>query len=160
MPDPETRTIQLSSKSDLPQAAAELLSFIGQKTIILFEGEMAAGKTTFIKAICAQKGVTEPVSSPSFSLVNEYEDGDGELIYHFDFYRIEHQEEALDIGALEYFSSGNLCLIEWPSKVPDLLPLERVEVSLEHGETEEARIISLRVYDGGNDRAEGQEHRV
>ncbi|KAA3439447.1 tRNA (adenosine(37)-N6)-threonylcarbamoyltransferase complex ATPase subunit type 1 TsaE [Rufibacter hautae] len=153
MPEPVARqkTINILTKADLPQAAAELLSFIGQKKIILFEGDMAAGKTTFIKAICAQKGVREPVSSPTFSLVNEYEAADGELIYHFDFYRIENQAEALDIGALEYFSSGHLCLIEWPSKVTDLLPPEGVEVTIATGEAEEARIISLRVYDGGND---------
>ncbi len=112
---------------------------------------MAAGKTTFIKAICAQKGVREPVSSPTFSLVNEYEAADGELIYHFDFYRIENEAEALDIGALEYFSSGHLCLIEWPSKVTDLLPQEGIEVTIATGEAEEARIISLSVYDGGID---------
>ncbi|WP_181305662.1 tRNA (adenosine(37)-N6)-threonylcarbamoyltransferase complex ATPase subunit type 1 TsaE [Rufibacter sp. XAAS-G3-1] len=147
MPEPEARqqTLSIATKADLPQAAAELLSFIGQKKIILFEGEMAAGKTTFIKAICAQKGVQEPVSSPTFSLVNEYETEDGELIYHFDFYRVENQAEALDMGALEYFSSGNLCLIEWPSKVAGLLPTDAVEVSIETGEAEEARIISMRV---------------
>ncbi|WP_048921314.1 tRNA (adenosine(37)-N6)-threonylcarbamoyltransferase complex ATPase subunit type 1 TsaE [Rufibacter radiotolerans] len=153
MPDPGARqhTIQISSKQDLPFAANELLSFIGQKNIILFEGEMAAGKTTFIKAICAQKGVQEPVSSPTFSLVNEYEGAGGELIYHFDFYRIDNEAEALDMGVLEYFSSGHLCLIEWPSKVAGLLPDEGVEVSIENGEAEEARIISMRVYDGGHD---------
>ena len=112
---------------------------------------MAAGKTTFIKAICAQKGVREPVSSPTFSLVNEYEGEKGELIYHFDFYRIENEAEALDMGVLEYFGSGHLCLIEWPSKVAGLLPDEGVEVSIETGETEEARTISMRVYDGGHD---------
>ncbi|WP_205502649.1 tRNA (adenosine(37)-N6)-threonylcarbamoyltransferase complex ATPase subunit type 1 TsaE [Rufibacter psychrotolerans] len=159
MPDQRAlqHTIQITSKADLPRAAAEFLAFIGQKKIILFEGEMAAGKTTFIKEICAQKGVREPVSSPTFSLVNEYEATGGELIYHFDFYRVENQAEALDIGALEYFESGNLCLIEWPSKVADLLPQEGVEVRIETGETEEARIISLRVYDGGID---GEERRV
>ncbi len=106
---------------------------------------MAAGKTTFIKAICAQLGVEEPVSSPTFSLVNEYEAARGELIYHFDFYRIESEAEALDMGALEYFSSGNLCLIEWPSKVAGLLPPDAVEVSIETGEADEARTITLRV---------------
>ncbi|WP_210487581.1 tRNA (adenosine(37)-N6)-threonylcarbamoyltransferase complex ATPase subunit type 1 TsaE [Rufibacter aurantiacus] len=153
MPEPAARqkTINILTKADLPRAAAELLSFIGQKKIILFEGDMAAGKTTFIKAICAQKGVREPVSSPTFSLVNEYEAADGELIYHFDFYRIENEAEALDIGALEYFSSGHLCLIEWPSKVTDLLPQEGIEVTIATGEAEEARIISLSVYDGGID---------
>ncbi|MBC3539903.1 tRNA (adenosine(37)-N6)-threonylcarbamoyltransferase complex ATPase subunit type 1 TsaE [Rufibacter sediminis] len=153
MPEPEARqhTIRIFTKADLPRAAVELLSFIKQKKIILFEGEMAAGKTTFIKAICAQLGVQEPVSSPTFSLVNEYETDGGELIYHFDFYRVENQAEALDMGVLEYFSSGHLCLIEWPSKVADLLPEEGVEVSIETGEAEEARIISMSVYDGGID---------
>lgn len=142
------RTLHLSSKADLPHAAADFLSFIGQKKIILFEGEMAAGKTTFIKAICAALGVEEPVSSPTFALVNEYEAGNRELIYHFDFYRIDEPAEALEIGALEYFGSGNLCLIEWPSKVADLLPEDCVEVAIEAGEEEEARIISIRVYGG------------
>ncbi|MBA9075440.1 tRNA (adenosine(37)-N6)-threonylcarbamoyltransferase complex ATPase subunit type 1 TsaE [Rufibacter quisquiliarum] len=153
MPDQEARTkvIQVSAKADLPQAAAEFLSFIKQKKIILFEGGMAAGKTTFIKAICAQLGVEEPVSSPTFSLVNEYEAARGELIYHFDFYRVENEAEALDMGALEYFDSGNLCLVEWPSKVAGLLPPDAVEVSIETGATEEARIITLRIYDGGTD---------
>lgn len=148
--------LALTTKADLPRAAADFLSFIGEKKVILFEGEMAAGKTTFIKAICEALGVEEPVSSPTFALVNEYEGANRELIYHFDFYRIENSAEALDMGALEYFGSGNLCLIEWPSKVADLLPEDRVEVTLEHGDTEEARTITMSVY-GGND---GEDQRV
>ncbi len=145
----------LSSKADLPQAAADFLSFIGEKKVVLLEGEMAAGKTTFVKAVCAALGVMEPVSSPTFALVNEYETPTRELVYHFDFYRIEDIGEALDMGALEYFDSGRLCLIEWPSKVADLLPADRVTVTIEPGpEREEARIITMIAY-GGNDGAEG-----
>lgn len=152
MPDPlvQERTLQISSKAELPQAAADFLAFIGQKRIILFEGEMAAGKTTFIKAICAAKGVQEHVSSPTFALVNEYEAARGEVIYHFDFYRIDDPAEALDIGVLEYFYSDNLCLIEWPSKIENLLPEEGVIVSIAPGPQDEARTIQMRVY-GGND---------
>jgi tRNA threonylcarbamoyladenosine biosynthesis protein TsaE len=157
MPEPlQEKIIQISSKTELPFAADEFLAFIGQKKVILFEGEMAAGKTTFIKAICAKLGVEEHVNSPTFALVNEYATANGELIYHFDFYRIDTVAEALDMGALEYFSSGNLCLVEWPSKVSEILPDEVVEVCLETGETEEARIISMRLY-GGYDR---KDHRV
>ncbi len=150
------KIIRISSKAELPRAADELLAFIGQKKVILFEGEMAAGKTTFIKAICERLGVKESVSSPTFALVNEYATTHGELVYHFDFYRIDSEAEALDMGALEYFSSGNLCLVEWPSKVAGILPDEVVEVTLETGETDEARIISISA-NGGHD---GEDHRV
>lgn len=99
-----------------------LLQEAESEPIILFEGPMGAGKTTLIKELCRQLGVEENVSSPTFALVNEYEGRSGKLIYHFDFYRIDDEREALDIGAPEYFESGNLCLIEWSSLIPNLLP--------------------------------------
>ena len=137
------KTISLHSLADLPQAAREVLDFAKGENILLFEGEMAAGKTTLIKEICRQAGVTEPVSSPTYSLVNEYISQQGETIYHFDFYRIRHEAEALDIGVTEYLDSGCLCLIEWPANIAGLLPDGFVEVSIDKGEGE-ARAITLK----------------
>ena len=90
--------------------------------VILFNGEMGAGKTTFIKALCQNLGVENPTSSPTFSLVNEYETSSDELVYHFDMYRLKNQSEALDMGIDEYLYSGNWCFIEWADKIPDLIP--------------------------------------
>lgn len=114
----------------LPAAAAQVRDALRGHSIVCFEGEMGAGKTTFIKALCASLGVREEVSSPTFSLVNEYRDAHDQPIYHFDFYRLNHPGEAEDIGALEYFDSGYLCLIEWPSCIEALLPPERLLVTL------------------------------
>ncbi len=91
---------------------------------------MGAGKTTFIKAFCEALNVEDTVSSPTFSIVNEYRYPNG-IIYHFDFYRLKNQAEALDIGLEEYFDSGEYCLIEWPEKIPNLLPENYLEISLE-----------------------------
>lgn len=137
------KMIPLHSLADLPQAAREVLDFAKGENILLFQGEMAAGKTTLIKEICRQAGVTEPVSSPTYSLVNEYLSQQGETIYHFDFYRIHHEAEAQDIGVTEYLDSGCLCLIEWPANIAGLLPDGFVEVSIEKGEGE-ARAITLK----------------
>ncbi|MDQ4141149.1 MAG: tRNA (adenosine(37)-N6)-threonylcarbamoyltransferase complex ATPase subunit type 1 TsaE [Bacteroidota bacterium] len=141
--EPDSYVLNVKSKEDLPWAATELIRFATNEKIWLFEGEMAAGKTTFIKAICAAKGVTDAVSSPTYSLVNEYETAEGERLYHFDFYRINNEEEALDMGVLDYFDSGSLCLIEWPSKIKSLLPETYLIVNLEV-EAGEARIITLK----------------
>ncbi len=107
-----------------------LLKQARQKSVILFEGPMGAGKTTLIKEVCRQLGVKENVSSPTFALANEYEASEGKLIYHFDFYRIKDEREALNIGALEYFDSGKMCLIEWPSMILNLLPQHYLLVNL------------------------------
>lgn len=107
--------ISVNSLLDLEEAAKRLLDFSGAQKMFVFYGDMGAGKTTFIKALCAQLGVKETVSSPTFSIVNEYE-GDGHRIYHFDFYRIKSIQEAYDIGYEEYFYSGDICLIEWPRR--------------------------------------------
>ena len=115
--------------SDLPAIAQQLLSFAGNKRIFLFHGDMGAGKTTLIKALCAELGVDTPVSSPTFAIVNEYE-GAQNRIYHFDFYRLKTQTEALDMGCEEYFYSGDYCFIEWPDKIPDMLPPHYVSVTI------------------------------
>lgn len=120
------------------QAAAQWLISHGQKVPVwLFEGEMGAGKTTLIKAICKKMQVQNTVQSPTFSIVNEYFTANGETIYHFDCYRLKNETEAMDIGIEEYFDSGNYCFVEWPSKIPNLLPDQYLIVSIEIlGETE------------------------
>lgn len=92
------------------------------KKVILFNGDMGAGKTTFIKTLCKTLGVEDATSSPTFSLVNEYQAYDNQLVYHFDVYRLKSQAEALDMGIDEYLYSGNWCFIEWAEKIPDLIP--------------------------------------
>lgn len=115
--------IHIPTLESLPQAAKEFAAALDDRTVIAFRGAMGAGKTTFIAALCRQLGVAEPVSSPTFAIINEYRsDSSAELIYHFDFYRMEKPEEAEDIGAPDYFDSGALCLIEWPEKITGLLP--------------------------------------
>ncbi len=102
--------------------------------VYCFYGKMGAGKTTFIKAICEEMGVQETVNSPTFSIVNEYEAKDGEIIYHFDCYRINKVQEALDLGAEEYLYSGNYCFIEWPENINAILPDNAVSVGIEEVE--------------------------
>lgn len=118
-----------TSLSDLPAIAQQLLNFAGTTRVFLFNGDMGAGKTTFIKAICTALGVTDQATSPTFSIVNEYVAGD-KKVYHFDFYRLKNQTEALDMGCEEYFYSGNYCFIEWPSQIPDLLPQHYVNINI------------------------------
>ncbi|MBQ1752863.1 MAG: tRNA (adenosine(37)-N6)-threonylcarbamoyltransferase complex ATPase subunit type 1 TsaE [Paludibacteraceae bacterium] len=112
-------------------AAAEFLKELGDRKIVAFYGSMGAGKTTFIKAICDVLGVTDTVNSPTFAIVNEYLAASGSSIYHFDFYRIKKIEEAYDFGYEDYFYSGNLCLIEWPELIEELLPEDTVRVKIE-----------------------------
>lgn len=123
--------IHFSSLPELPSVAAQVVHFAGQQKVWIFEGEMGAGKTTLIKAVCQFLGVTDNVSSPTFSIVNEYATAEDETIYHFDFYRIKEEAEAIDIGVDEYFYSGNLCLIEWPSKISNLLPEEYLIINIQ-----------------------------
>jgi tRNA threonylcarbamoyladenosine biosynthesis protein TsaE len=128
--------MKVHSVGELPSAAKELLSLCGDRRVIAFYGAMGAGKTTFIKAICEVLGVSENVSSPTFALVNEYRDDKGEPVFHFDFYRIKDEKEAIDIGVDEYFYSGHYCFIEWPEKVLNLLPDDCVKVFINlEGET-------------------------
>ncbi|MDN5211983.1 tRNA (adenosine(37)-N6)-threonylcarbamoyltransferase complex ATPase subunit type 1 TsaE [Fulvivirgaceae bacterium BMA12] len=113
---------------DLPNASKNIIAFAQDYKIWLFEGEMGAGKTTLIKALCEALGVVDEVSSPTFALVNEYVNREQATFYHFDFYRIEHEEEAMDIGVDEYFYSGHLCFVEWPGKIPSLIPDEFLRI--------------------------------
>jgi len=123
--------IHIPDLAALPAAAAQVRDTIQGHSIVCFEGEMGAGKTTFIKALCETLGVpAADVSSPTFALVNEYRDACNQPIYHFDFYRLNNPGEAEDIGALEYFDSGYLCLIEWPSRIAPLLPSNRLLIRL------------------------------
>lgn len=133
--------ITLNSINELAAAAQTLLEFAGQQKIFLFYGHMGAGKTTFIKAICKSLGVTEAVSSPTFAIVNEYP-APASTIFHFDFYRLKDQHEALDLGYEEYFYSGNYCFIEWPEKIPNLLPEHYIEIKIE-ATGQQKRLISI-----------------
>ena len=121
--------IQIASLEDLDRAAKEFLKAIGNATLVAFYAPMGAGKTTFTTAVCKALGVQEDaISSPTFAIVNEYRGGAGQPIYHFDFYRIERPEEALDIGLYDYLDSGDLCLMEWPENIDALLPEETLKV--------------------------------
>ena len=123
--------IQIAGLEDLDRAAREFLEAIGNNTLIAFYAPMGAGKTTFTTAICKVLGVKEDaISSPTFAIVNEYRSGNGEPVYHFDFYRIERPEEALDIGLYDYLDSGCLCLMEWPENIEGLLPEETLKVNI------------------------------
>ncbi|MBC5993344.1 tRNA (adenosine(37)-N6)-threonylcarbamoyltransferase complex ATPase subunit type 1 TsaE [Pontibacter sp. SD6] len=133
----------MSSLADLPAAASVLIEEAKNEPIILFEGPMGAGKTTLIKEVCRQLGVKDNVSSPTFSLVNEYAGADGKLIYHFDFYRLNEEREALDIGALEYFDSGRVCLIEWPSMIQNILPEHYLLVTLQPDAEGQVRTMTI-----------------
>jgi tRNA threonylcarbamoyladenosine biosynthesis protein TsaE len=115
---------------ELADTAQNLLDFASDQKIFLFYGDMGAGKTTFIKALCERVGVQDEVTSPTFSIVNEYF-GTSAKVYHFDFYRLKNQNEALDMGYEEYFYSGNYCFIEWPEKISDLLPEHYVKVNIQ-----------------------------
>lgn len=114
----------------LPEVARDIVSELGDKKIILFHGEMGSGKTTLIKEICHALGVKDNMSSPTFSLVNEYK-GEKGIIYHFDLYRVKNPEECLDIGMEEYLYSGNYCFIEWPDVAKQIIPEDAAKVFIE-----------------------------
>ncbi len=120
-------TLSIKNTDELLDAAKKLLEI--DSKIVLFYGDMGAGKTTFIKSICRVLGVADTVSSPTFSIVNEYESPQGP-VFHFDFYRLKNETEALDLGYEEYLYSGNYCFIEWPEKIPHLLPDHALKVQL------------------------------
>lgn len=134
-------TIRVLSESGLDAAAREFLDAAAGRRHIAFIGPMGAGKTTFISALCRAAGVTDDVSSPTFSIINEYRDAAGGPVYHFDFYRIGTPEEALDLGLDEYFSSGALCLMEWPENVAAFLPDDTLAVRISP-EADGARVIT------------------
>ena len=124
-------TIQINSLDSIRESAKAFLAAMDDRTVFAFHGQMGAGKTTFIKAICEELGVEDVINSPTFAIINEYRsETTGELIYHFDFYRINKLSEAEDIGTEDYFYSGALCFIEWPEKIEDLLPGDVVEVTI------------------------------
>ena len=133
--------IVVNCVSELELAATSLLELINDNNIICFYGEMGVGKTTFIKEICKKLGVEDVVSSPTFSIINEYLTENNESVYHFDFYRIEKEEEAFDIGYEEYFYQGNLCLIEWPEKISLIIPENIIKVQITR--SDEQRIIEI-----------------
>lgn len=121
--------IKTESLSDLNDAAQKILSFAKKERIFVFYGEMGAGKTTLINTLCEILEVEDQTSSPTFSIVNEYQSAKG-TIYHFDFYRIKNQAEAFDLGYEDYFYSGDYCFIEWPEKIPDLLPEHYIRIDI------------------------------
>ena len=133
--------IVVNCVSELELAATSLLELINDNNIICFHGEMGVGKTTFIKEICKKLGVEDVVSSPTFSIINEYLTENNESVYHFDFYRIEKEEEVFDIGYEEYFYQGNLCLIEWPEKISSIIPENIIKVQITR--SDEQRIIEI-----------------
>jgi tRNA threonylcarbamoyladenosine biosynthesis protein TsaE len=134
------------SVDEVEKAAAFVQKHASDLKVWLFEGEMGAGKTTLVKAICKAFGVEDTVSSPTFSIVNEYRNADDEIFYHFDFYRIKDEYEAMDIGCEEYFYSGNFCFIEWPSQIPSLIPQQHMVVQI-HLQSDNSRRIDLIIHD-------------
>jgi len=129
--------IIIKDKSHIHQAAAKFLKLAGQGRIFAFYGQMGAGKTTIIKAICTALGATDIVTSPTFTLVNEYKTTSGRSIYHIDFYRIKKAEEVFDFGIEEYFDSDSYCFLEWPELIENFLPPETVKVRITVGSNEE-----------------------
>lgn len=123
--------IKIDSLDNIHAAAREFVKNMGEGNVYAFYGKMGAGKTTFIKAICEELGVDDVITSPTFSIVNEYRsETTGELIYHFDFYRIKKLEEVYDMGYEDYFYSGALCFLEWPELIEELLPGSAVKVTI------------------------------
>lgn len=122
--------IEVKGVGELESASQQILGFAGDEKIFMFYGQMGAGKTTLIKSLCAYLGTQDKTSSPTFSIVNEYSLAKGS-IFHFDFYRLKNQTEALDFGYEDYFYSGNYCFIEWPEKIPDLWPDSFIEIKIE-----------------------------
>ncbi len=123
-------SLKIDNLTELPVVAKELIQAFGSKKVIAFKGEMGAGKTTLIKAICEELGVKQTISSPTFSIVNEYLSSSGKKIYHFDFYRINKISEAYDMGYEEYFYSDAYCFVEWPEKIEELMPQDVLTVNI------------------------------
>ncbi len=133
--------ITIKDKKHLPDASEKFLKLFGQKRIFAFHGSMGAGKTTIIKAICKALGAIDIVSSPTFTLVNEYRTTRGETIYHIDFYRIRKQEEVFDFGIEEYLDGVSYCFMEWPELIEDILPPETINVRISVDENEERTLL-------------------
>lgn len=123
--------IRINSLDTIHEAAKDFIKGMGDGKVFAFYGKMGAGKTTFIKALCEVLEVKDVITSPTFAIINEYTDGNNNPIYHFDFYRIKKLEEVYDMGYEDYFYSGNLCLLEWPELVEDVLPENVIKVTIE-----------------------------
>jgi tRNA threonylcarbamoyladenosine biosynthesis protein TsaE len=136
---------EVNQLADLENVVTAMLVFAKQSKIFAFYGSMGAGKTTLIKQFCRRMLVTDEVNSPTFSIVNEYVTTENESIFHFDFYRIHKPEEAYDIGYENYFYGGNLCLVEWPEKIEQLLPDNYVKVSIVTDAMSECRKITIEI---------------
>ena len=135
--------IRIDNLEKIREAAREFVANIGDSTVFAFYGKMGAGKTTFIKAVCEELGVEDVITSPTFAIVNEYRsDASGELIYHFDFYRVKKIEEVYDMGFEDYFYSGALCFIEWPELCEEVLPEDTVKVTIEES-SDGTRVVTI-----------------
>ena len=143
----EVKTFRSVALTDLKRVASEVAEHINQYKVWLFHGEMGAGKTTLIKEVCEAIGVVDSMSSPTISIVNEYESKDHEKDFHFDFYRIKNEGEAYDIGTDEYFYSGSPCFVEWPEKIPSLIPPKHASIDLQV-ENNSKRTIVISFHDG------------
>jgi len=135
------QSFTIQSVDELKIVAEALIESMPESTVFAFFGSMGAGKTTFIKVICSTLGVKDVVNSPTFAIVNEYVHPNGEAIFHFDFYRLNKAQEAIDLGYHDYIDSGNLCLMEWPEKIENLLPKNCVYVHIESEENTGLRTI-------------------
>ncbi|BAX80320.1 tRNA (adenosine(37)-N6)-threonylcarbamoyltransferase complex ATPase subunit type 1 TsaE [Labilibaculum antarcticum] len=135
--------LKINSLKEINAVAKEFLSLVGSKRVFALYGAMGVGKTTFVKAICDEMGVEDTINSPTFSIVNEYHTSKEDIIYHFDFYRIEDVKEAYDFGYEDYFYSNAMCFIEWPEKIESILPNDAVAVLFEE-ESDGSRTITIR----------------
>ena len=122
--------IEIKGLEGLEEGASQFVDGMIPGRVYAFYGDMGAGKTTFIGEVCRLLGVEDDVSSPTFSIVNEYDTSDGEKLYHFDCYRLDSEEEAIDVGAEDYFYSGNTCFVEWPEKIEGILPADVIDVHI------------------------------
>ena len=134
--------IQIQDLEHIREAARQFIAVMGDRKVFAFYGHMGAGKTTFVKAVCEELGVEDVITSPTFAIINEYQSREGDIIYHFDFYRIKKLEEVYDMGYEDYFYSGALCFIEWPELIEDLLPEDAVKVSITEKE-DGSRVVSI-----------------
>lgn len=141
----ESLSLSCQNEDELPGIAQQIIDFSKQIKVWLLVGDLGAGKTTLIKEICRTLGVTDEVSSPTFAIINEYLAVDKSL-YHFDFYRLKNEQEAIDIGVMEYFDSGAYCFIEWPQKVENILPDKLLKIAIESKGGEE-RVFKLTKYE-------------
>lgn len=134
--------LRINSLTEIDKAAKDFVAAMGDRKVFAFYGKMGAGKTTFIKAVCEELGVEDVINSPTFAIVNEYVDGKGEPVYHFDFYRIKNLQEVLDIGYEDYVYSGHVCFMEWPELIENLLPDDAVKVTIEE-EMDGGRVVQI-----------------